>query len=236
MRSTRAQAMSLAVDRGECLAIVGRVRIGQDRTVANMMLGIYPPTSGEIRLNGTPLPQRRKLEHRRAIQLVQQNPLSSLNPSASIGASLRLALDVHGIGARAERADLVGALLTKWAFRRTSPNGRRRPCPAGSASGWRSPGRLPASRACGAGRADIRARCAGAGAGAASCSTTCARRRDLTYRLHHPRPVRGAQHRHPHRGVRKGRMVELGDTETLFANPEHPYTRRLISAVPVVTT
>jgi oligopeptide/dipeptide ABC transporter ATP-binding protein len=30
-------------------------------------------------------------------------------------------------------------------------------------------------------------------------------------------------------------MVELGDTETLFANPEHPYTRRLISAVPVVT-
>jgi ABC-type oligopeptide transport system ATPase subunit len=33
----------------------------------------------------------------------------------------------------------------------------------------------------------------------------------------------------------KGRMVELGDTETLFANPDHPYTRRLISAVPVVT-
>jgi ABC-type multidrug transport system fused ATPase/permease subunit len=105
-----AQAISFAVTRGECLAIVGESGSGKS-TVANMILGIYPPTSGEIRLNGTALPQRRKLEHRRAIQLVQQNPLSSLNPKRSIGASLRLALDVHGIGARAERADLVGALL-----------------------------------------------------------------------------------------------------------------------------
>ena len=95
---------------GECLAIVGESGSGKS-TIANMILGIYPQTSGEIAFRGSALPARRDLAHRRAIQLVQQNPLSSLNPKRSIGASLRLALDVHGIGEQAGRGERTGQLL-----------------------------------------------------------------------------------------------------------------------------
>src|SRR5690606_30634398 len=77
-REVRAvENVSLDVEEGECLAIVGESGSGKS-TVANMVLGIYPPSEGEILLRGEALPARRQLVHRRAIQLVQQNPMSSL--------------------------------------------------------------------------------------------------------------------------------------------------------------
>jgi len=103
--------VSLDVARGECVAIVGESGSGKS-TIANMILGIYPPSEGEIAFDGATLPARRSLQHRRLVQLVQQNPLSSLNPRRSIAASLRLALDVHDIGARADRPALMASLLT----------------------------------------------------------------------------------------------------------------------------
>ena len=110
-REVRAvENVSLDVEEGECLAIVGESGSGKS-TVANMVLGIYPPSEGEVLLRGEALPARRQLVHRRAIQLVQQNPMSSLNPRRSIGASLRLALDVHGVGERGQRRRRVGELL-----------------------------------------------------------------------------------------------------------------------------
>ncbi len=102
--------VSFDVEQGECLAVVGESGSGKS-TIANMILGIYPQTLGEIAFKGAALPAGRDLAHRRAIQLVQQNPLSSLNPRRTIGASLRLALDVHGIGERAARAERTGQLL-----------------------------------------------------------------------------------------------------------------------------
>jgi len=83
--------VSFDVVKGECLAIVGESGSGKS-TIANIILGIYGATTGQVQFSGTALPARRAKAHRRAIQLVQQNPLSSLNPRRSIGASLRLAL------------------------------------------------------------------------------------------------------------------------------------------------
>ena len=92
--------VSFAVDRGECLAVVGESGSGKT-TLANMILGILRPSAGTIAFDGAALPARRGPTQRRAIQFVQQNPLSSLNPKRSIGASIRLGLDTSGIGARA---------------------------------------------------------------------------------------------------------------------------------------
>jgi ABC-type glutathione transport system ATPase component len=200
-----------------------------------MILGIYPPTSGEIRLNGTALPQRRKLEHRRAIQLVQQNPLSSLNPKRSIGASLRLALDVHGIGARAERPDLVRALLDEVGL----PADFAKRSPTALSGGQRQRVAIARALACQSeivvldeptSALDVLVQ-----ARVLKLLNELRATRDLTFVFitHDLSVVRNIATRIA--VFEKGRMVELGDTETLFANPDHPYTRRLISAVPVVT-
>lgn len=100
--------------------MVGEFGSGKS-TLANLVLGLTPPTGGTMMLDATPLPARRTLEHRRAIQLVQQNPLSALNPRWLVGASLRLALDVHGIGDPASRPARVTALLADLGWSRTLP-------------------------------------------------------------------------------------------------------------------
>ena len=79
--------VSFDVQAGECLAVVGESGSGKT-TLANMILGILQPTSGVIRFEGESLPHKRHASHRRAIQLVQQNPLSSLNPKRSVGCLL----------------------------------------------------------------------------------------------------------------------------------------------------
>ena len=107
---TAVENVTLEVTDGECLAIVGESGSGKS-TIANMILGLIPPTTGQITYRGTELPAKRTLEHRSQIQLVQQNPLSALNPRRSVGASLRLALDVHSHGAPSERPAMVAALL-----------------------------------------------------------------------------------------------------------------------------
>ena len=110
-REVRAvDGVSFDVEEGECLAIVGESGSGKS-TVANMILGIYPQTLGEIAFKGSALPARRDLVHRRAIQLVQQNPLSSLNPRRSIGAIVAQPLSIHGIGSRSEREAQARKLL-----------------------------------------------------------------------------------------------------------------------------
>lgn len=229
-----AQSISFGVTKGECLAIVGESGSGKS-TVANMILGIYPPTSGEIRLNGSVLPSRRQLEHRRAIQLVQQNPLSSLNPKRSIGASLRLALDVHEIGAKSERADLVGALLEEVGL----PADYARRSPTALSGGQRQRVAIARALACQSqlvvldeptSALDVLVQ-----ARVLKLLNQLRETRDLTFVFitHDLSVVRNIASRIA--VFERGRMIELGDTSTLFSNPAHPYTRRLISAVPVVT-
>lgn len=229
-----AQSISFGVTKGECLAIVGESGSGKS-TVANMILGIYPPSSGEIRLNGSVLPTRRMLEHRRAIQLVQQNPLSSLNPKRSIGASLRLALDVHEIGAKSERNDLVGALLEEVGL----PADYAKRSPTALSGGQRQRVAIARALACQSqlvvldeptSALDVLVQ-----ARVLKLLNQLRETRDLTFVFitHDLSVVRNIATRIA--VFESGCMVELGDTPTLFSNPAHPYTRRLISAVPVVT-
>ena len=110
-RSIKAvDGVSFDVRRGECFAIVGESGSGKS-TIANMILGLYPPTAGKLVLNDAELTMQRDKSLRRRIQLVQQNPLSSLNSRRSIEKSLRLALDVHDIGDRGQRKAQVVTLL-----------------------------------------------------------------------------------------------------------------------------
>ncbi len=226
--------VSFGVNQGECLAIVGESGSGKS-TIANMILGIYPPTSGQISYRGSPLPDRRALVHRRAIQLVQQNPLSSLNPKRSIGASLRLALDVHNIGDKADRNAMVAELLEEVGL----PADFAKRAPSSLSGGQRQRVAIARALAC---QSDIvvldeptSALDVLVQARVLQLLAKLKEKRDLTYIFitHDLCVVRNIANRVA--VFEKGRLIEVSDTEQLFENPKSEYTRNLIGAVPVVT-
>jgi len=234
-REVRAvQDVSFDVHEGECLAIVGESGSGKS-TIANMILGIYPPSAGTISYRGEVLPVRRSLAHRRAIQLVQQNPLSSLNSKRTIGASLRLALDVHHLGEKARRWERVGELLEEVGL----PAEYRSRSPAALSGGQRQRVAIARALACESqvvvldeptSALDVLVQ-----ARILKLLNELKERRGLTYVFitHDLSVVRNIADRVA--VFEKGRMVELGTVEDVFTNPQNAYTRRLISAVPVIS-
>ena len=229
-----ASDLSFDVAAGECLAIVGESGSGKT-TAANLILGVYPPDAGEIRLRGQALPAQRTLRHRRLIQLVQQNPLSSLNPRRTIGASLRLALDVHRIGAPGTQPERVRALLAEVGLPGEFAHRR----PAALSGGERQRVAIARALACESellvldeptSALDVLVQ-----ARVLKLLGELRRRRGLTYVFitHDLAVVRNVADRAA--VFERGRLVETGAVDTLFAAPANDYTRRLISAVPVVT-
>ena len=225
--------VSIDVARGECLAIVGESGSGKT-TLANMILGLLSPTSGDISFDGARLHVRRTPDERRAIQLVQQNPLSSLNPKRSIGASVRLGLDTYGIGARSTRWRAVEDALACVGL----PRAIRTRSPASLSGGQRQRVGIARALACEprllvldepTSALDVLVQ-----ARVLRLLDRLRRERDLTYIFitHDLAVVRNIADRVA--VFRSGRPVELGRTERIFDDPRHPYTRALIGAVPVV--
>lgn len=226
--------VTLDVAQGECLAVVGESGSGKT-TLASLVLGLYPPTAGQIELDGVPLPAQRGLVHRRAIQLVQQNPLSALNPRRSVGASLRLALDVHGIGDVAARPGKVRQLLADVGL---DPACADR-APAALSGGQRQRVAIARALACDSrlivldeptSSLDVLVQ-----AQVLRLLDDLRVRRGLTYLFitHDLAVVRNIASRVA--VFRQGCMIEMGSTETIFTAPNHPYTRDLIRAVPVIS-
>ncbi|MGW0246750.1 ABC transporter ATP-binding protein/permease [Nocardia goodfellowii] len=105
--------LSFTLRAGECLAVTGRSGAGKT-TVARALSGLHVPLRGSIELDGAPLHprvDRRSKQQRRAIQLVFQNPATSLNPGYRIGGQitrpLRLLQGMDGSAARARSGGLL---------------------------------------------------------------------------------------------------------------------------------
>lgn len=225
--------VSFEVERGECLAVVGESGSGKT-TLANMILGILGSTSGEIRFDGAALPAKRTATHRRAIQFVQQNPLSSLNPKRSIGASVRLGLDTYGIGIRADRWRKVEDALEEVGLSRDM----RHRAPSALSGGQRQRVGIARALACEpelvvldepTSALDVLVQ-----ARVLRLLNDLRARKQLTYVFitHDLAVVRNVADRVA--VFKSGQLIELGRTEQIFSAPEHPYTRNLIGAVPVV--
>lgn len=231
---TAVDNVSFDVIEGECLAVVGESGSGKS-TIANMILGLFPPTQGTLLFRGDELPSRRTLNLRRQIQLVQQNPLSSLNPRRSIAASLCLALDVHGYGARADRRKMIEDLLNEVGL---DPSLAHR-SPAGLSGGQRQRVAIARALAC---RPDLIVLDEPTSALDVLVQARVLRlvedlraAHGLTYVFitHDLSVVRNVADRVA--VFQQGKLVELAGTLEIFEDPKTAYTRSLMSAVPVIS-
>ena len=105
--------ISLSIASGDTLGLVGESGSGKT-TTAQCVVGIYPPTSGRIAYEETPIDvasARRSKELKRKIRIVFQDPGSSLNPKRTIKQILSVPLAVHGIGTPRDRLSRMNRLL-----------------------------------------------------------------------------------------------------------------------------
>ena len=107
---TAVAGVSLKVRRGEVFALVGESGSGKT-TLAKMLLGLLPPTSGEILIGGKAISADDRVAVSRRVQPIFQDPYSSLNPRKSVAQLIALPLVVHGVGDGTERRAKVLEML-----------------------------------------------------------------------------------------------------------------------------
>src|SRR4029450_10284735 len=135
--------VSFTIHRGETLGLVGESGCGKT-TTGRTILRLEQPTSGDVIFEGRNLATLSEADLRglrRRMQVIFQDPYSSLNPRMTVGQIIAEPRSVHGIGPSAPRRGRSScaprAVCRRW------PDGTRMSCPAGNASGSASPGRWP---------------------------------------------------------------------------------------------
>jgi oligopeptide transport system ATP-binding protein len=228
--------VSFSIEAGETFGLVGESGSGKS-TTGRAMLRLIEPTSGEVRFQGEDVlafSRARMRAARRDMQMVFQDPFSSLNPRMRAVDIVEEPLAIHRLGTRAERRDKVADLfqlvgldpahLTRYPHEFSG--GQRQRIGLARALAL-EPKFIIADEPVSALDVSIQAQ-------VINLLMDLQERLHLTYLFiaHDLRLVRHICTRVAVMYV--GKIVEMGETERLFADPQHPYTRALLSAVPVL--
>ena len=237
VKGTRVDALAgidLDIWRGETMAIVGESGSGKT-TLGNLILGLERASGGQILFEGAPLQMRRSSALRRRIQVVQQNPFSTLNPKRTVRATIELPLRAYKMVPPDRYRARVGQLLDIVGMSSTHMNRY----PAALSGGQRQ--RVALARAL-ASEPEIivldeptSALDVSVQARVLSLLVELQQTFDLTYVFitHDLSVVRNIARRVS--VMYRGRVVESGPTEGVFAAPRHRYTAMLLSSIPVVS-
>ncbi len=229
--------VTLHLDQGETLAIVGESGCGKS-TTGRLLMGLEPPTSGSIVVNGeeiTALSARAMRAKRRDIQIILQDPYTSLNPRMTVGSILGEPFDIHpdalpdGRTRKQAVADLMDQVGLNPEFVNRYPHqfsgGQRQRIGVARALALR-PGIIVADEPVSALDVSVQAQVM-----------------NLLFDLRDQMQLSYVFISHDLAVVRQiadrvavmylGRIVETGPQDLMYSAPAHPYTRALLSAVPV---
>ena len=228
--------VSFAIDEGEMFGLVGESGSGKS-TTGRCILRLIEPTSGEVLFRGenvlTFSPSRLR-QARRDMQIVFQDPYSSLNPRMRVGQIVEEPLVIHGLGSRRERRartqelfDLVGLEPDHLQrYPHEFSGGQRQRIGIARALAL-NPALIVADEAVSALDVSIQAQ-------VVKLLLDLQQRLKLTYLFiaHDLRLVENICSRVA--VMYLGKIVEMGETRALFEVPSHPYTRALLSAIPTL--
>jgi len=227
--------VSFSIDEGEMFGLVGESGSGKT-TTGRCMLRLVEPTSGEVRFRGENVldfPRRRLREARRHMQIVFQDPYSSLNPRMRARQIVEEPLIIHRLGSRAERQERVAELFGLVGL---NPVHLDR-YPHQFSGGQRQ--RIGLARALALNPSfvildePVSALDVSVQAQVVNLLMDLQQQLKLTY-LFIAHDLRLVEHICSRVAVMYlGKIVEMGPTAALFGAPQHPYTKALLSAIPV---
>ena len=228
--------ISLVIYKGETLGVVGESGSGKS-TLGRTILKLTEPTSGEIYYRNTPITKLKGSElqkYRNEMQMVFQDPFSSLNPRMRVGDILQEPMKLQLSMSKEERQKQVLTLLEKVGMRADAAD----KFPHEFSGGQRQ--RIGIARALAInpafiiGDEPVSALDVSVQSQVLNLMMDLQEEFDLTY-LFISHDLSVVKHISDRVAVMYlGNVVEIGEKENIFATPKHPYTKALLQAIPVV--
>ena len=227
--------VNISIMKGETLGVVGESGCGKS-TLGRTILRLLEPTSGEILYNGQNIVDystKQMKEMRKKMQIIFQDPYSSLNPRMTVYDLVSAPLEVYGIGSAAERKEMVISILNDVGLDKQYLNrfphefsgGQRQRIGIARAL-ILNPEFVVCDEAVSALDVSVRAQ-------VLNLMKKMQQKRNLTYLFisHDLSVVRHVSDRVA--VMYLGSVVEIADKQDLYGAPLHPYTRALLSAIPI---
>ncbi|WP_454658479.1 ABC transporter ATP-binding protein [Bosea beijingensis] len=227
--------VSFSLMAGETLALVGESGCGKSTTGRSVMR-LIEPLAGSVLLDGVDvlkLNQHDLREQRKRMQMIFQDPFASLNPRMNVGTAVAEPLLINNLATRNEARDKVADLLKRVGLQPEMANRfphefsggqRQRICIARALAV--EPRLIVADEAVSALDVSVKAQ-------VVNLMLDLQARMGLGYLFisHDMAVVERVSHRVA--VMYLGEIVEIGPRESIFQNPQHPYTKRLLAAVPI---